>query len=200
MTPTDLAIPRPDAPDALARIAAALPDLADRLRAAELPLSPDRWQNLLDLLLVLAEQRRLPDDPAGLAPLIGPLFCRSEREQQQFQRTFAAWVEAVAPAADEPSAGRRQDPRRRGHRAEPPPAPRLRWWLLGLALLLAATVGGFYGYNRLFPPAEIEVPDPPATPPSSRRRQRFLEPKPESLSLNLSPSPSRWLRQGKPPS
>jgi hypothetical protein len=81
----------------LARYRQALPDLALRLRNAGLSIGPDRWQNVYDLLLALAERGQLPEEASALEPLIGPLLCRSGQEQRALGTVFRDWVDGLAP-------------------------------------------------------------------------------------------------------
>ena len=157
-------------PGPLARYHQALPGLAGLLRGADLSVGPDRWQNLYDLLAALAAQGRLPAGAAGLAPLIAPLVCRSEQEQQAFPALFARWLEGLAPDLRGPGPAAPAPAAARSGQTGPAPAPRLRWWLLGLMLLFAALLGAAYWAQRPDPPTVAEtpsaaVPDVPVTPP-----------------------------------
>jgi formylglycine-generating enzyme required for sulfatase activity len=165
-------------PDALAHLGAALPDLARRLREAGLPCSPDRWHNLHDLLLALAEQGRLPADPARLEARVAPLFCADEQDQRRFRVLFRAWAQAhPSPLA----------------RAQPAPPPmRLRGWLLLLALLLVAAVTGLYIYNETLPIEEPDTgqqqtPDPPLQQPDSLRERPPQPPQPDPAAADAAP-------------
>lgn len=162
------------APDALAHLSRALPDLARRLRDADLPFSLDRWQNLQDLLLALAEQGRLPADPVALETRVAPLFSADEQGQRRFRTLFRAWAAAHPPPAGlrdtEPIADTEQGTRAGtappAVPAVPLPAPRLGRWLLLLAMLLAVAVAGLYLYTQTRPPpapamSQEHTPDPP---------------------------------------
>jgi formylglycine-generating enzyme required for sulfatase activity len=158
----------PSAPGLLAGYHRALPRLAVLLRAAGLPMGPDRWQNVYDLLVALNARGRLPARPAELAPLIAPLLCRSAQEQAQFDSLFAGWLADLAP--EHRGAPAETAPASAAPAEAPPPAlPRLRWWLLGLALLLAVLSSGLYWYHYAHQPLPAELPaQPEPIPPPSR--------------------------------
>jgi len=78
------------------------------------------------LILDMAEHGRLPEALSGLETLIGPIFCSSQRQQEEFSRRFRVWVKTletnarVAPARlfEERDLGLKlQDVARRGRRA-----------------------------------------------------------------------------------
>ena len=133
--------PAPQLPDADAGPWSRLPDLDRRLRAAGFPVGMDRWQNALDLIAALAAHGGLPADPCDLRPLLGPLFCRSPREQQAFAEVFAHWCAASAPVAPPiaPQAPARPPPT--PPRQAPPRAPLWRVLVPVSVLVLAAALG-----------------------------------------------------------
>jgi len=172
----------------LARYHHALPRLAVLLRGAELSASPDRWQNVYDLLVALNAQGRLPQQATKLEPLLAPLLCSSAREQQQFGVLFKRWL--ADPETDLPgpedgaeAAEIRQEP-------EPPPAPRLRWWLIGLAALLAVLIAAFY-WDSLTQQQGGEQPIPPVEPIAPRPSPGGEPPPPEAPGLEPQPVPPR---------
>ena len=84
----------------LSAIASALPDLALRLESAGMRRGPDRWQNVLDLLLAYSAQNRLPQNSADLRAVLVPLLCSSAEETVQFDHLFPAWLaDSGLPAA-----------------------------------------------------------------------------------------------------
>ena len=170
-------------PGPLARYHRALPRLAVLLRGAGLPASPDRWQNVYDLLLALNARGRLPERTADLEPLLAPLLCRSEQEQRQLGELFARWLTGLEPELRGAEEGAAPTPDRPPP-PEPPPLPRLRGWLLGFAVLMAAVAGAIYWYHvtQLSTPTQ-ETSSPPETPPS----RRPLEPTAEELPLEPVP-------------
>jgi len=89
--------PAPPPSGLLARYHRALPRLAVLLRGSGLPVGPDRWQNVYNLLLALNAQGRLPQRSADLEHLIAPLLCRSVEEQRQFGERFAHWLAGLEP-------------------------------------------------------------------------------------------------------
>jgi len=114
------------------------------LRGSGLPVGPDLWQNVYDLLLALNAQGRLPQRSADLEHLIAPLLCRSVEEQRQFGERFAHWLaglepdlrgsetEAAATTADtdappqpppSPSSSNKQPPSPPSADIQPPPPP-----------------------------------------------------------------------------
>jgi formylglycine-generating enzyme required for sulfatase activity len=182
-------------PDALAHLGAALPDLARRLRDAGLPCSPDRWQNLHDLLLALAEQGRLPADPARLETRITPLFSADEQGQRRFRTLFRAWAEAHPPPASPGQPAQPAQPAAPGNATRPgttaqipaPPPVRLGHWLLLLALLLAAAVAGLYFYSQTQSATTTDDSQPdtqspplsqPEPPPDQPRQPTTPQPQP----------------------
>ncbi len=90
MTTAD--IPRDHRAHPLSELLTRLSRLDVLLRQEGFAHGPDRWLNLQDLLLRMAQDGRLPDDPAALRPFIAPLFCRTPDEQRRFDGLFQLWV------------------------------------------------------------------------------------------------------------
>lgn len=67
---------------------ARLPDLDSLLRAADMPCGPDRWVNIHDLLLRLAQEDRLPEEPMALRRYLAPLLCRSPEDIERFHAIY----------------------------------------------------------------------------------------------------------------
>lgn len=102
----------------LARYHRALPRLAVLLRGAELSASPDRWQNVYDLLVALNAQGRLRQQATDLEPLLAPLLCSSARGQQQFGVLFKRWL--ADPETDLPGPGEGAEAAQIRQEPEPP--------------------------------------------------------------------------------
>jgi len=114
------------------------------------------------LILDMAEHGRLPEALSGLETLIGPIFCSSQRQQEEFSRRFRVWVKTletnarVAPARlfEERDLGLKlQDVARRGRRAWMRTLP---WFVAGAVALLGA---GYAVANRF-----VGDTQPTATP------------------------------------
>jgi WD40 repeat protein/tetratricopeptide (TPR) repeat protein len=69
-----------------------LPDLIDELREAGYPIGIDQYVAAQDLLLALAGRGALPDDPGRYRTLLGPIFCKSAQQQEDFQVRFDRWI------------------------------------------------------------------------------------------------------------
>jgi hypothetical protein len=140
-------------------VIAALGEFDALLRGAGLRHGPEAWQAAHDLLLALARKQRLPDDPRALAPLLGPLFCRSPAEQARFAGLFLAWV----GGAPEPATIRLAAPVsaavtpwwRRAVRID-------RRWRAGIALVTFGLIALTLWFARHEPP---KPPVPPVAPP-----------------------------------
>jgi outer membrane biosynthesis protein TonB len=76
-------------PEDLAR---RLPDLIDELRDAGYAIGIEQYIAAQDLLLALAAEGALPLDPARYRTLLGPIFCKTEREQSNFETSFDRWI------------------------------------------------------------------------------------------------------------
>ena len=63
-----------------------------KLRAEGMKSGPDVWLLVFRLLERLQQQGRLPDEPKGLVPLLGPLFCRHPEDQARFPVIFEQWL------------------------------------------------------------------------------------------------------------
>jgi hypothetical protein len=159
-----------------------LPELHRLLVAAALAPDPDRWQNAQDLIARLAVRGELPEDPAALRRLLGPLFCRSPEEQRRFADLFNEWLgEGTRRPMGVMPRRTPVEPRPR----RPPPRTPLRPVLVGLGALIAALAVGLWIWLK--PGLEIPPPSPPVQP---------AEPRPykgpsDYLDLPLFPIPPR---------
>ena len=79
-----------------------LPALQLLLQDKGMDCGPDTWVAVHDLLLVLARKGRLPQDPQGLVPFIGPIVCYTPEQQRAFPALYQAWwtEESLAQRAD----------------------------------------------------------------------------------------------------
>jgi formylglycine-generating enzyme required for sulfatase activity len=68
--------------------------LVDELRRAGYPVGVEQCLAAQDLLLALAARDALPDDRQGLATLLGPIFCKSPAQQEDFRARFDRWAGA----------------------------------------------------------------------------------------------------------
>jgi hypothetical protein len=73
-------------------LAERLPDLIDEIREAGYSIGVEQYIAAQDLLLALAENGALSDDPARYRTLLGPIFCRSAPEQEDFHVRFDRWI------------------------------------------------------------------------------------------------------------
>jgi formylglycine-generating enzyme required for sulfatase activity len=67
--------------------------LADTLRAAGFALGTKQYIAAHELLIALAARGQLPENPTKWRTLLGPIFCSSPREQEEFAEHFAAWLQ-----------------------------------------------------------------------------------------------------------
>ena len=61
-------------------------DFLNELRAAGFDVSTQRYIAAQDLLIALAANGNLPEDPRSLRTLLAPIVCSSPREQENFHR------------------------------------------------------------------------------------------------------------------
>ncbi|HEX7333937.1 MAG TPA: hypothetical protein VF290_20705 [Pyrinomonadaceae bacterium] len=74
-------------------------DFLNELRAAGFDVSTQRYIAAQDLLIALAANGNLPEDPRSLRTLLGPVVCSSPREQENFYRYFDRWIKRNPQAA-----------------------------------------------------------------------------------------------------
>jgi formylglycine-generating enzyme required for sulfatase activity len=67
--------------------------LAEALRKANYGISTQHYIRAHSLLDALAAEGKLPADPRAWQTLLGPVFCSSQREQQEFPQHFKAWLQ-----------------------------------------------------------------------------------------------------------
>ena len=79
-------------------LAGRLPDLIDELRDAGYAIGIEQYVAAEDLLLTLAARGGLPDDPGRYRTLLGPIFCKSAQEQEDFQARYDRWIAQDLPA------------------------------------------------------------------------------------------------------
>ena len=140
---------RPGA-EALAALLDGLVPFCDRLRDEEsYQIEPGQILALHGLILAMVERNQIPKDLRDLAPRLGPVVCSSPREQRDFARRFAAWVESLTPNGQrEPDEGSSPDLKRtldevaeHGRRAWSRVLP---WIVLGGVVILALTCVAAY--------------------------------------------------------
>ena len=85
-------------------------DLGDELRSADFRITTQQYLFAQQVLVRLAADGRLPNDPARLAAYLGPIFCTSPYEQRRYAEIFPHWLArrfpdrartAPAPPAEE---------------------------------------------------------------------------------------------------
>jgi hypothetical protein len=69
-----------------------LPDLIDELREAGYSIGIDQYVAAQDLLLALAGWGALPENVGRYRRLLGPIFCKSAQEQEDFRGRFDRWI------------------------------------------------------------------------------------------------------------
>ncbi len=69
-----------------------LMELIDELREAGYKIGIPQYIAAQDLILMLIAQGETLDSPEQLRNLLGPIFCSSPIEQEQFQQSFDRWV------------------------------------------------------------------------------------------------------------
>ena len=67
--------------------------LAETLRAADFAIGTQQYIAAHELLIALAARGELPADPQRWRMLLGPVFCSSRREQQEFAAHFQDWLQ-----------------------------------------------------------------------------------------------------------
>jgi uncharacterized protein with von Willebrand factor type A (vWA) domain len=63
------------------------------LRESGYRIGVSQYIAVQDLLMALANQGELPDNPERLRTLLAPILCSSPTEQEDFQYRFDDWVE-----------------------------------------------------------------------------------------------------------
>jgi hypothetical protein len=119
------------------------------------------------VLLRIAAQGRLPEDPRALAFHLGPIFCGNAQEQQRFPEIFASWLDLRWPTEtkkDDPPPPEKKDKERTKNR---------RMMALGAAFLAVAILVLVFvvpEQSRKWPPAGVPRPprpDDPKPPPAA---------------------------------
>jgi hypothetical protein len=75
-----------------ADLAERLPNLIDELRETGYPIGIEQYVAAQDILLALAGTGALSDDPSRYRSLLGPIFCTSAQEQDDFRTRFDRWI------------------------------------------------------------------------------------------------------------
>jgi len=152
------------------------------LRGHNLVYGVDRWQNLHDLLLHLAQAKGLPQKVEGLLSLFSPLFCRSPEEIERFRAVFDEWClqcegkaesesdTATAALASPAQRTQNREEKRQQQRQEQQHQARMRqqeeeldrgtrlpWRMLMLLGLLGVSLLGLLGW---FQAASVDKPTP----------------------------------------
>jgi hypothetical protein len=71
----------------------------NELRAVGFDVSTQQYIDAQDLLIALAANGYLPEDPRSLCTLLGPIVCSTPREQENFYRYFDRWIKRNPQAA-----------------------------------------------------------------------------------------------------
>ncbi len=145
-----------------------LDDLVQRLRSAGIAVGVSELIDAGRLLRAVAETRPDIRETARLKTLLGPVFCKSPRQQAQFDRIFEEWARLhsadalVAPETVEtptvPSAFKSEAPR---------PRFPLALWLVFGALLVAAFGGALLYLDPFSTPAPTPSEPSPVHQPTS---------------------------------
>ena len=173
------ALTAPPGAEALAALLDGLVPFCERLRDEEsYRIEPGQILALHGLVLAMVERNQIPEDLRDLAPRLGPVVCSSPREQRDFARRFAAWIESLTPNGQrEPDEGSSPDLKRtldevaeHGRRAW---ARALPWIVLGGVVILALACAAAYllspgvpepkGGQTLEPEPGPVIPDGSAT-------------------------------------
>jgi formylglycine-generating enzyme required for sulfatase activity len=85
-------------------LASRLPYLIDELRDAGYAIGVEQYIAAEDLVLALAARGGLPADPGRYRTLLGPIFCKSPRQQDDFRARFDHWIAQDPPASPQESA------------------------------------------------------------------------------------------------
>src|ERR1051325_3455550 len=89
----------------------ALADLGETLRRAGFKIATQQCVWAQQLLLRLALEGRLPNEPAGFVPHLSPIFCCSPEQQRQFPGLFEQWCDGRAGPAGPTARTKRDTPR-----------------------------------------------------------------------------------------
>jgi hypothetical protein len=72
-----------------------LTDFIDELRESGYRIGVSQYIAVQDLMVALANQGKLPENPERLRTLLAPILCSSPTEQEDFQYRFDDWVELI---------------------------------------------------------------------------------------------------------
>jgi hypothetical protein len=72
-----------------------LADLIDQLKEAGYNIGVSQYITAQKLILALLDQEKALDLPENLSSLLGPIFCSSPTEQEEFPNQFSAWIESL---------------------------------------------------------------------------------------------------------
>lgn len=74
-------------------------EFLNELRAVGFDVSTQQYIAAQDLLIALAANGHLPEDPRSLRTLLAPVVCSTPREQESFYRYFDRWIKRNPQAA-----------------------------------------------------------------------------------------------------
>ncbi len=171
---------------ALSELLARLARLDGLLRQEGFAHGPDRWLNLQDLLLRMAQEGRLPADPAALRPLMAPLFCRTPDEQRRFAELFQRWV-----AGDRPQQPKYEKPSAPPIARQEEKSYRVSFRFLVAAALVIILGVGVLAYNFMPPDQPKQETERLVQPPTSAIEKHQIDEKEPALSLPLQAIPPR---------
>jgi hypothetical protein len=168
-------------------LAGRLPDLIDELRDAGYAIGIEQYLAAEDLLLALAARGGLPFDPGRYRTLLGPIFCKSARQQEDFRARFDRWIIEGPPEPPRETA-RSLDSEltalERGARAW------RRLLLTGAVVALCLAVVALVSLWRPVPPAQTQAPRPKLGPTQPIAKRAPTEPKnPKSDPTPNPPTP-----------
>jgi hypothetical protein len=146
---------------------AALTGFLDELREAGYNVGTAQYIAAHDLVVALTARGEDLGAPDRFRSFLGPLVCRSPREQEEFRTLFDRWVSRFEPGAGDEKAPRHASEeevygeiRKVGRRS--------RLWMLWIGLLVLL-LGGLFLYLREPSPGPLVEPTPPvgeAPPPA----------------------------------
>ena len=73
----------------------ALTDFIDELKEAGYKIGVSEYITAQKLILALIARGEVLDSPANLSTMLGPIFCSSPTEQDDFQQRFNDWINSL---------------------------------------------------------------------------------------------------------
>ena len=145
-----------------------LTDFIDKLRESGYGIGVSQYIAVQDLILALANQNKLPENPEGLRTLLAPILCSSPTEQGDFQYRFDDWVKLIKLKEEKKDETTVKE-------VLPEKMPKSRWRFRWLVLPLTAIIAGILlpTSNLILYP--IPTPTPTSTPTSTSTSANNLD-------------------------